>query len=318
MLGLQPGTLGCVFRHTNFSNGQRPFISLEEFGKRLPPETTSPYDRLRHALRSGKLRSTFVRRSHQGAVSDTDCRPEEWFDFDNLADPENERTARSSIASDPEECAVLVSREEAIRLEAELSAAEAERPVWKLEQALGWIAYRDQSFRSLGRIDLQPPTFLGQSYKRDFVEASPLAALTVEILSGKVLAYVRGVAQTRAECISLLSEKDGLWGNADVIFLPEEIRATWKRMAAGKKVAGTAKDQALEQLILILKEGKEQNIRTLRQHAQNWAEQRYGIKGKTFGAIWSRARGHPDVLRDVGGGRLRPNFRPLPLSSNPT
>ena len=123
-LGLQPGTLGCVFRQADFSNGQRRFISLEDFGTPLPPETTSPYDRLRHALRFGKLRSIFVWQSIRGGESITDCDPAEWFDFDNLADPADEQTARSSIASYPEECAVLVSREEAIGIEAQLSAAE--------------------------------------------------------------------------------------------------------------------------------------------------------------------------------------------------
>ena len=98
--------------------------------------------------------------------------------------------------SDPAQYAVLVSREEAIRVEAELSAAEAERLVWKLEQTLGWIAYRrDRTFRSLGRIDLKPPTFFGRSYKSDRDEARPLATLTSKLLSGEVHAYVQGTAR---------------------------------------------------------------------------------------------------------------------------
>src|SRR5271165_6244890 len=102
----------------------------------FPSETNDP-DRLRHALRSGKLRSTFVRRSKRDEDLVTDCSPEDWFDFDNLADPADEQSARLSIASYQEACAVLVSRAEAIGVEAQLSAAEAERLVWKVEQVLG-------------------------------------------------------------------------------------------------------------------------------------------------------------------------------------
>jgi hypothetical protein len=273
---------------------------------RDPPssKTTDPYDRLRFALQSGRLRATIVQDSpDEGGLTESARFMDDWLDFDALADPSSAKEAPYHVWSDPAQYAVVVSREEALRAEAELSAAEAERLVWRLEQALGWIAYRrDQSFRSLGRISLQPPTFFGRSYKRDFVEPPPLATLTSALLSGEVHAYVQGTALTRAECISLLSDEDGLWGKKDLVFVPDELRETWQRRAeSSSQIAGAAKKQALAEMIEFLKEGKRRKSRVLRSDAERWMQQKYQIEGKAFSKIWREARKHPDVERDVGG-----------------
>ena len=226
---------------------------------------------------------------------------DDWLDFDSLADPAID--APHHFLSEVARYAALVSREEAIRVEAELSAAEAERLVWKLEQTLGWIAYRrDRTFRSLGRIDLQPPTFFGQSYKKDFVEPQPLAKLTSALLSGEVNAYVQGTPLTRAECISLLSDEDGLWGKKDLDFVPDEIRGTWQRKAeSSSKIGGKEKGRALAELIEILKEGKRRKIRVLYLDAADWMQQKYNIQRKASRSIWREARDDPDVGSAVGG-----------------
>ncbi len=251
--------------------------------------TTDPYERLRAALQSGRLRATVVEESlEEAALTERDLGMDEWLDFDALADPSEAIEAPYHVWSHPARYAVLVSREETVRAEAELSAAEAERPVWKLEQALGWIAYRrDQSFRSLGRIDQQSPTFFGQSYKKDFVEPTPLATLRAALLSDRLHAYVHGVALTRAECISLLSEKDGLWGEKDLVFSPDEVREHWKRLAGiSSKSSSATKDRALADLIAHLKERPEK-----RDDARDWLKARYPRIGvKAFLQIWKLAR----------------------------
>jgi hypothetical protein len=297
----QPGTLTCVFQQARFACGARPYMRLQDIRDLPSTETRDPYERLRVALQTGRLRATVVEESlEEGGLTERDLGMDDWFDFDALADPAND--APYHFLSDPARYAVLVRREEAIRLETELSVAEAERPVWKLEQALGWIAYRrDRSFRSLGRIDLHPPTFFGRSYK-DFVEPPPLATLTKALLSGEVHAYVDGVALTRAECITWLSEKDGLWSKEDRVFVPDELRETWQRKAeSSAKIAEKKKGEALAELIEILKEGKRRKIRVLRGDAEGWMQQRYKIEGKAFSKVWREARKHPDVERDVGG-----------------
>jgi hypothetical protein len=203
---------------------------LQDIRDPPPTEPTDPYDRLRVALQSGRLRATIVQDSlDKEGPTKSEWGTDDWLDFDSLADPAKD--APDHVLSDPARYAVLVSREEAMRVEAELSAAEAWRPVWTLEQTLGWIAYRrDRTFRSLSRIDLQPPTFFGRSYKSDRVEPQPLATLTAKLPSGKVSAYVGGVPLTRADCISMLSKTDGIWSEDDLTFLPEEIRTNWSRM----------------------------------------------------------------------------------------
>jgi hypothetical protein len=269
----EPGTLACVFQQAGFACGKRPYVSLEDINDAPSSETHDPYNRLRFALQSGRLRATIVQESpeDEGGLTEWDWGRDDWLDFDALADPSSAKNAQYYPLSNPASEAVLVSREEVLGVEAELSAAEAERLVWKLQQALGWIAYRqDQRFRSLGRIDMRPPTFFGRSYKSDRVESRPLAALTEKLLSGEVRAYVRGVSLTRAECISMLSQPDALW-TQDLVFLPDEIREIWKRISAGNsKISGAAKDRALAELIEILKEAKRRNVRALSRDAKDW------------------------------------------------
>lgn len=252
----QPGTLACVFQQAGFACGERPYVRIDDIRDPPSDETKDPYDRLRYALQSGRLRATIVQESaDQGGLTEDDWFKDDWLDFDALADPSSANDVPDHFLSDPARHAVLVSREEAVEAEAKLSAAEAERPMWKVEQALGWIAYQSEDrFRSLGRIDMQSPTFFGRSYKRDFVEPSPLATLTAALLSDELHAYVRGIALTRAECISLLAEKDGLWNNEDLVFLPEEIRANWKaKSGSGRQSTNAYEKRAQEELVSFLK-----------------------------------------------------------------
>ena len=207
----QPGTLACVFQQAGFARGDRPYVRLQDIDDDAAEKTTDPYDRLRFALQSGKLRATIVQESQEGDLAEEDSYADEWLDFNSLADPAND--APFHVWNDPARYAILVSREGAVRAEAELSAAERAGAFWKLEQALGWIAYRrDLTFRSLGRIDLQPPTFFGRSYKSARFKSRPLEILTAKLLAGRVFAYVDGVVLTRPECISLLGYTDGPWG----------------------------------------------------------------------------------------------------------
>lgn len=255
------------------------------------------------ALQTGRLRATIVQDPpDEGGLTESGWGSDDWLDFDSLADPAND--APYHAWSDPAGSAVLVSREEAIALERELSVAEAKRLVWKLEQVLGWIAYRrDGTFRSLGRIDLQPPTFFGHSYNtKHLVEPSPLATLTSALLSREIHAYEQGTALTLAECICLLSDEDALWGKKDLVFVPDEIRGTWHRQAEiSPKIARSEQAEALAELIELLKEGKRQKIRVRHDDAEGWMKRTHQIEGKAFDVIWRDARKHPDVGRDRGG-----------------
>jgi hypothetical protein len=112
---------------------------------------------------------------------------------------------------------------------------------------------------------------------------------------------VQGTALTRAECISLLSDEDGLWGKKDLDFVPDEIRETWQRRAERSEIGGKEKGRALTELTAILMEGKRRKIRVLHDDAKRWMKEAYKIEGKAFSKIWREAREHPDAERDVGG-----------------
>ena len=65
----QPGTLTSVFQQAGFACGERPYVRLQDIPD--PPssetKTTDPYERLRFALQSGRLRATVVEQSLEKA-----------------------------------------------------------------------------------------------------------------------------------------------------------------------------------------------------------------------------------------------------------
>jgi hypothetical protein len=56
----QPGALACVFQQAGFARGERSYVRLQDIRDPPASETTDPYDRLRVALQSGRLRATVV------------------------------------------------------------------------------------------------------------------------------------------------------------------------------------------------------------------------------------------------------------------
>jgi hypothetical protein len=314
----QPGTLTCVFQQAGFACGKRPYVRLKDIRDPPPTETKDPYERLRVALQTGRLRTTIVEDSpDEGNLTESEWGKDDWLDFDNLADPASD--APPEFLSDPAKHAVLVSAEDVMSVEVELSMREAERPVWKLEQVLGWIAYRrDETFRSLGRIDLEPPTFFGHSYNSDWVESQPLMRLTAKLLSTKVPAYVDGVRLTRADCISMLSKSDGIWRKDNLTFSPEEIRANWSRVRQGtQRTTSGAEDRALKALKAHLMELGER--REKRQDTKAWILARHPLLSRKdgFNRIWKKARADPAIgPAKIGAPPKSASVRTAPRNPN--
>ena len=153
----------------------------------------NPFDRLEFALESGKLHS--VIRSQDG--SDTEAiLPGYWRrNFRRLACPllATDRGASTpNSRRDIENLDDLIFLEEAqvIAVEREIAQSEFNPQDWVIEQVVGWIAYLNKlEFRSLGRADLQPPKYLGESYATDFKNLNPDEILKSTLLSGKLVAY---------------------------------------------------------------------------------------------------------------------------------
>jgi hypothetical protein len=202
----------------------------------------NPYDRFKASLTSGKLVATLTRPGeHEGTQIPAEYwiaafeESEGGLDF-KLLQTAYERTAapeanlpekpfESTVAvdlsdildgepnnwenpefffDDPPESDIYVHRERAIEAEKEVSQREFGRPDWGLEQALGWLAYRNANdFRSLGRAELKPPTYYGESYPPDFTNPHPEEALREALISGVLKGYLRGKEVAQAEWLHM-------------------------------------------------------------------------------------------------------------------
>jgi hypothetical protein len=216
-----PGTLACVFNQAGFDNGGRWEDRWTEISgnEQAAGETDNPYGRLKYALQSGKLigKAVFFRAREETAreVQYKD----DWVDFDQLACPPFEPTSVQLSAgvrgwNDPDHELILVPREQVVAVEREISKSELTRPVWKLEQALGWIAYQ------LGRVDLQPPKFFDHRYAADFSVRDPLTALAEALVKGDLAAYMNESLLTQAECAKVFAE--GVWTHEGPVFVARQ------------------------------------------------------------------------------------------------
>ena len=104
-----------------------------------------------------------------------------------------------------------------IKVENELSCFEVARPIWNLEQTIGWIAYRTQDLcRSIGPADLQPPKYHGKSYASHIASAKPLVQLSRKLLEGKLKAYDVGEEMSTGQWVEIL--KTSIWSAPEVAF----------------------------------------------------------------------------------------------------
>ena len=112
-----------------------------------------------------------------------------------------------------------VFREHAIEAEKEVSQREFGRPDWGLEQALGWLAYgNDNDFRSLGRAELKPPTYYGESYPPDFTNPHPEEALREALINGVLKGYRAGGEVAQTEWLHM-----PVWDAPDVKFRRDDV-----------------------------------------------------------------------------------------------
>ncbi len=218
--------LDDVFAQTGFhpidfgrrSVGRRLFKGSADGGSNR--QADNPYHRFKVALQTGKLIATHMRPGEQAQIP-----AEYWIaEFEEFEDPlgfdlpgspsahdrratPSEKPFESAFAVDlsdmldeksndweipesPPEGDIYVLREHAIEAEKEVSQREFGRPDWGLEQALGWLAYRNANdFRSLGRAELNPPTYYGENYPPDFPNPQPAEALREALISGALKGY---------------------------------------------------------------------------------------------------------------------------------
>ena len=112
---------------------------------------------------------------------------------------------------------ILFVSEQVIKVENELSCFEVSRPVWNLEQTIGWIEYRTQDFcRSIGQVDLQPPKYYGKSYASHIASSKPLVQLSRKLLEGKLKAYDDGEEMSVGQWVEIL--KTSIWSAPELAF----------------------------------------------------------------------------------------------------
>jgi hypothetical protein len=228
------------------SVGRRPFMGSPD---------RNPYHRFKVALQSGKLIATHMRPGEQegaqipaeywiaefeefedplgvdlpGSPSAHDRRAtpsEEPFesafavDLSDMLDREsNNWEIPESLFDDPPEGNFYVFRERVIEAEKEVSQRECGRPDWGLEQALGWLAYRNViDFRSLGRAELNPPTYYGENYPPDFPNPQPVEALREALIGGVLKGYRPGGEVAQTEWLHM-----AVWDAPDVKFRRDDV-----------------------------------------------------------------------------------------------
>jgi hypothetical protein len=229
----RPSSVACVFDAAGLAEGTRPVLRLQDYP---PPNplTDNPYDRLKFALRDGRLRATRLYRESTRArkVSPEEIRRDDWTDFDALADPPVERWIDDSPPpswssyprwSDPKTDLVVVQREDALKVHRDLCLREYQNPTWSVSQALGWLAYRNEDeFRSLEPRDLERRRFLLSKYPKDWSDADPIGVLTSGLLSGKLKAHLDRHELTELEIGAIIH--GGLWRRKDLWFRPEDVK----------------------------------------------------------------------------------------------
>ena len=79
---------------------------------------------------------------------------------------------------------------EVIRAETIIAKQEFDRPIVGLEQAIGWIAYRNQdNFRSLGKFDLREKKYYGVSYESNYNTMQLEKELFDALVNGDIKGY---------------------------------------------------------------------------------------------------------------------------------
>jgi hypothetical protein len=98
----------------------------------------------------------------------------------------------SKAAAGSEDDLIFLERVQVISSEREIAHDEFNPQEWTIEQVVGWIAYQNElEFRSLGKVDLQPPKYLGVSYTTDFRNVNPDEILKGKLIAGKLVGYSR-------------------------------------------------------------------------------------------------------------------------------
>ena len=296
----RPGTLACVFEQAGFDSGILSPWSREEdlfnFTMALG-DTDDPYGRLECAIELGKLKTTSVLRAQAGGRR---TRKRD-YKGDLLAFALHSKDLRGSDY--PDDDVELVSREQVIEAECEISRAELNRPLWFLKQAVGWIAYQSEiQFRSLGRIDLQPPKFFGHGYEPDFACRDPLGELVTALVKGTLKAYRKGTLLTPSECTKLFAQD--IWTQKDLVFLPHDVRTVWReQFVDAKATQGESRPEARASSALAgFLRGNSDATKTqakarLNKHARVWSNKGFQYR------IWPNAR------VEAGLGRAKPGRR---------
>jgi hypothetical protein len=192
-------------------------VTAKNPAARVPdPKTDYPYARLGNALRAGTLVAMRLR----AGKSTAEGVPQAYWheNFDRLAQPPQKAQQR-----DVEE-EFFFRPEAVIKAETEIASREFETPFVGLEQALGWVAYRNEKvFRSLSQGDLEGRTYCGQSYERDYQASQPEKDLYDALVEGEIKSDRGGSELTLDE----RKKMNSVWDAVGMTFLRKDLKKAW-------------------------------------------------------------------------------------------
>jgi hypothetical protein len=217
----------------------RPAPSLSDLRADLP------YRRLKKALQSGILTATRVTKGQRDLVS-----PAYWrASFDAYAsEPSN--TSRSALKA-----GIFFRPSDVRRAETLVARGEFDRPIIGLEQALGWIAYRNlEKFRSLGKFDLRGKRYYGASYDTDYDTILPDKELFDALAEGRIKGFrkIEGNRNSsrKWEELTLTTriESRSIWDHYEILFFRMSLIEVWPPLIMDSGFGGPLSRVAAERI----------------------------------------------------------------------
>ena len=129
---------------------------------------------------------------------------------------------------------IFFRQEEVIRAESLVAKKEFDPPVVGVEQAVGWIAYRNvENFRSLGKKDLRGRQYHGASYEADYSINRPEKELFDALVAGRIKGYrkiedkIRGYRRWEELTLTTRMEANSIWDFSGVRFFRTHLIDVW-------------------------------------------------------------------------------------------
>jgi hypothetical protein len=204
-----------------------------------------PYGRLKKALQSGILIAARLTKEQRDRVPSTYWRA----NFDAHANGPL-ITSRPALKT-----GIVFRPSDVIRAETLVTRGEFDPPVVGLEEAIGWIAYRNaEHFRSLGKNDLRGKQYHGAIYEADYRTNRPEKELLDALVAGRIRGYrkfegkIRGYGRWEELTLTTRIESRSIWDHSGIRFFRMNLIEVWPSLSVDSGSGGPLSPVAAERI----------------------------------------------------------------------